>query len=136
MNNEKYLKKLLKIAAIFLWYFTPLFFLIISDVGNRLFQENSFLGNLIVRFPYQWDHELMFAGFCFVWGIFVWRAAKSPENNKSFIQFTAWGFLVNALTNILVGLFRTQDLAHLVTDSIPWLIISFSIFYLIRNKQD
>lgn len=133
MHNDRYLKNVLKISAIFLWYFTPLFLLIVSDIGSRLFQENTFWGNLIVRHPYQWDYELMFAGFFLIWGIFVWKAARTPEKDLTFIKFTAWGFFAIVLTNILVGLFRTQDLIHLITDSIPWLVLGLLIFYMSKR---
>ncbi len=129
MSENKYLKIILKISAIYLWYFTPLFLLIISDIGSHLFQQNTFFGNLIVRYPYQWDYELMFAGFYFVWGIFVWKATKNPENNLSLIKFTGWGFFANVATNIIVGLFRTEELSHLATDSIPWLVLGLLIFH-------
>ena len=135
MNTEKSLKIILKISAIFLWYFTPLFLLIISDIGSRLFQEGTFLGEAIVRHPYQWDYELMFAGFFLIWGIFVWKAAKNPKDNLSFIKFTAWGFFAIVITNILVGVFKTQDLVHLVNDSIPWFLLGFLIF-IMSKKYD
>ena len=135
MSNDKYLKIVLKISAIFLWYFTPLFLLIISDIGSRLFQEDTFWGNLIVRHPYQWDYELMFAGFFLIWGIFVWKVAKNPEMNLSFIKFTAWGFFAIVLTNILVGLFKTQDFIHMATNSIPWFILGLLIF-IMGKKYD
>ncbi len=131
MNSEKSLKLLLKISTIFLWYFTPLFLLIVSS--QFLFPEGTFWGNLIVRHPYQWDYELMFAGFYLIWGIFVWKAANNPQNNLSFIKFTAWGFFATALTNIIVGLFRPHELMHLTTDSILWLLLGFLI--LIMSKK-
>lgn len=133
MKNEKFLKIVLKISSIYLWYFTPLFLLIISDIGKRLFREGTPLGEAIVRHPYQWDYELMFAGFFLVWGIFVWKAAKNPEQNLTFIKFTAWGFFVTVITNILVGLFKTQDLVHLINDSISWFVLGFLI--LITTKS-
>lgn len=133
MNTEKTLKIVLKISAIYLWYFIPLFLLIVSDIGSHLFQQGTFFGNLIVRYPYQWDYELMFAGFYLVWGIFVWKAAKNPENNLSLIKFTAWGFFANVATNIIVGLLRTQELSHLATDSILWLVLGLLIFHLSKK---
>ncbi len=132
MNQEKNLKIILKISAIFLWYFTPLFILIVTS--PFLFKQGTFWGDLIVRHPYQWDYELMFAGFYLVWGIFVWKTAKNPGNNLSFIKFTAWGFLANVVTNIIVGLLRTQELSHLVTDSIPWFGLGLLIFYFSKKS--
>ena len=118
-----------------MWYFTPLFLLIVSDIGSLLFQQSTFWGNAIIRFPYQWDYELMFAGFYLIWGIFVWKAAKNPENNLSFIKFTAWGFFATVITNILVGLFRTHELSHLIGDSVPWLILGLLIITLSKELE-
>lgn len=136
MDVEKSLKISLKISAIFLWYFTPLFLFIVSDIGSNLFQQDTILGNLIVRYPYQWDYELMFAGFYFIWGVFIWKASKNPENNLSFIKFTAWGFFANVLTNIIAGLFRMEELAHLMTDSIPWFVLGYLILYFSKKLKD
>lgn len=129
MTTDKYPKIVLKISAIFLCYFTPLFLFIVLDIGNWPLQPNSFFGDLIVRHPYQWDYELMFAGLYLVWGIFIWRASKNLGNNLMFIRFTAWGFFVNASTMVITGLLKTQELAHLAIDSIPWLALSFLMFY-------
>lgn len=123
----------MKISAIYLWYFTPLFLLIVSRVGNRLLQQGSLLGDLIIRYPYQWDYELMFAGFYLIWGIFLWKAAKDPAKNISFIKFTAYGFFANVATNLIVGLFRTEELVHLLTDSILWFMLACLMFRL-NNK--
>jgi hypothetical protein len=131
MKDEKYIKVVLRVSAVFLWYFTPLFLLIVSGIVGRLFPDDI----LIVRHPYQWDYELMFAGFFLVWGIFVWKAAKNPEMNLSFIKFTAWGFFAIVLTNILVGLFKTADFIHLANDSIPWFILGLLIF-IMSKKYD
>ena len=132
-ENEKFLKVVLRFSAIFLWYFTPLFLLIISDTGTRLFQEGTTLGEAIIRRPYQWDYELMFAGFFLVWGIFIWKAAKNPKENSSFIKFTAWGFFAIVITNILVGVFKTRDLTHLTNDSILWFVLGLLIFITSNN---
>lgn len=130
--NSKNLKIVLKVSALYLWYFTPLFLLIISN-GSHLLQQGTFLGNLIIRHPYQWDYELMFAGLYLVWGIFVWKASKNIENNLNLIKFTAWGFFAIIVTNIIVGLFRIHELAHLISDSIPWLLLGSLIIYFIRK---
>lgn len=132
MDKEKSLRMILKISAIFLWYFTPLFFLIVSS--PLLFHQGTFWGDLIVRHPYQWDYEFFFALFYLVWGVFVWKAAKNPSKDISLVKFTAWAFLVNAISLILVGFFRRLELAHLATDSIPWIVISAVIFYFSRGK--
>jgi len=89
----------------------------------------------MIRYPYQWDYELMFAGLFLVWGIFVWEASKKLSENKSVIHFTAWAFLAHAVSMIIVGLIRSSAFVHLLTDSIPWFLISFAIFYLNHKKS-
>ncbi|MBI5803536.1 hypothetical protein HY448_02515 [Candidatus Pacearchaeota archaeon] len=133
MEKEKYLKIILKISSLFLLYFIPLFFLVVSDFGKNFLQVGTFLGNLLIRYPYQWDYELMFLGIYLVWGIFLWKASKNPEKNITFIKFTAWGFIVNAITMIIVGSVKTEDLIHLITDSVPWFGLGFLIFYFNKN---
>jgi len=134
--NEKPLKITLKIAAIFLWYFVLLFLFIISDMAmsTPFLNQGTFIGDLIIRFPYQWDYELMFAGLFLVWRVFVWKASNNISENEAIIQFTAWAFLVHAISMITVGLIRTSAFVHLLTDSIPWFLISFLIFYFNRRS--
>lgn len=89
----------------------------------------------MIRYPYQWDFELFFAGLFLVWGIFIWRASQNLHRDKSVIHFTAWAFLTHAVTMIIVGLIRQQELTHLVNDSISWFLMSFLIFYF-QNKYN
>ncbi len=137
MKKEKYLKMILKITAIFLWYFTPLFFFIVWDINraNPLLKEGTILGDMLVRRPYQWDFELFFAGLFLVWGIFVWRATKDTQKDSNIIKFTGWAFLVQAITMILAGAIRSQDLMHLLNDSIYWFILAFLILYFAPTPQ-
>ena len=130
------MKTLLTITSLFLWYFVVLFILIVWDLaqGSRLFTQGTLLGNAVARYPYQWDYELMFAGLFLVWGIFLWKASNNLAANKTLITFTAWAFLVHAVTMIIVGIFKTQDLGHMLGDSIPWFALSFLLFYFI-NKE-
>ena len=136
MNKVQFLKITLRIAAFFLWYLSLLFLLIIWDVNasTPFLKKGTFVGDLIIRYPYQWDYELMFAGLFLVWGTFVWRASKNLQSNKTIIQFTAWGFLAHAMSMIVVGVIKTTDFAHLATDSTPWFIISFLVFYFARKE--
>lgn len=126
----------LKITAIFLWYFVALFFFIVWDLNRAtpFFEKGTLLGDMVIRSPYQWDFELMFSGLFLIWGIYVWEAAKNPEQNKAIISFTAWGFLMHAVTMIIIGLIRQHELVHLANDSIYWFTISFFIFYFKAKK--
>ncbi len=134
--NEKVLKVTLRITALFLWYFVLLFLFIVLDMNmsTPFLKEGTFIGDMMIRYPYQWDYELMFAGLFLVWGIFLWKASKKLSENKMVIQFTAWAFLAHAVSMIIVGLIRSSAFTHLVTDSILWFLISFLIFYLSREK--
>lgn len=137
MNKEKYLNIILKITAFFLWYFVALFFFVVWDMNraNPLFKEGTTLGDMMVRHPYQWDFELFFAGLFLVWGIFVWRATKTTEKNSNIIKFTGWAFFVHAITMIIVGIIRSQELVHLLNDSIYWFLLSFLILYFSAKLQ-
>ena len=121
----------LKITSVFLWYFVVLFFFIVWDLNRAepLFREGTRLGDAMIRFPYQWDFELMFAGIFLVWGIFLWKASRNAKNNLLFIRFTAWAFLVHAISMIIIGLINSQELMHLVNDSIFWFLITFLLFF-------
>ena len=127
----------LKTTAIFLWYFVALFFFIIWDINrvNPFFKEGSTLGDMMIRHPYQWDFELFFAGLFLVWGIFIWQAAKNPQKDSSIIKFTGWAFLIHAVTMIIVGFIRSQELIHLLNDSIYWFFLSFLILYFAPKQQ-
>lgn len=131
MTKEKNLKIILKITAVFLWYFVALFFFIVWDMSREspLFQKGTTLGDMMARSPYQWDFELFFAGLFLVWGIFVWRAAKNIQKDLNLIKFTGWAFLVHAVTMIIVGAIRKQELIHLLNDSIYWFLLGFLILY-------
>ena len=137
MKKEKYLSFVLKCSALFLWYFVALFAFIVLD-GNRaepLLKEGTALGDMMIRFPYQWDFELFFAGLFLVWGIFLWRSTRTIERDMNMIQFTGWAFLMHAVTMIGAGMIRTQDFVHLLTDSIPWYVLGFLIVYLEYRRR-
>jgi len=127
----------LKATAIFLWYFVALFFFIVWDINrvNPILKEGSTFGDMMVRFPYQWDFELFFAGLFLVWGIYVWRATKNTQEDANLIRFTGWAFLIHAVTMVIVGAIRSQDLVHLLTDSIYWFIFAFLILYFAPTPQ-
>lgn len=128
-------KSILRVTALFLWYFVVVFLFIVWDInnGSPLLQEGTTIGKLMVRYPYQWDFELFFAGLFLVWGIFIWRAGKDISASRSLIQFTGWAFLVHAITMIIVGLIKTDDLIHMLNDSIYWFIFGTLTLYSARK---
>ena len=96
-----------------------------------LLKENTFLGDILIRRPYQFDFELMFTVLYFVWGIFLWKFSKEPNKNSNFVSFTAWAFLTQAIVMIILAVFRTEEALHFVLDSIPWFILGTLLF---RNR--
>ncbi|GEM_PF-2962594 len=122
---------LLKICAIFLWYFTLVFLLAVFGSYIPLLKENTFLGDILIRRPYQFDFELMFTVLYFVWGIFLWKSSVNPNKNSNFVSFTAWAFLTQAIVMIVLAVLRTDETLHFVLDSIPWFILGTLLF---RNK--
>ncbi len=124
-------KNLLRLTALFLWYFVAIFLIISWDIsnGSQLLQEGSFWGDLVVRHPYQWDFELFFAGLFLVWGVFIWKARRNIKANHSLIRFTGWAFIVHAVTMIIAGAVQTNDWFHLLHDSIYWLVLGGLVLY-------
>lgn len=137
MKKEKYLDITLKAAAIFLWSFSPLFLFIVWDIHreNPILKEGEALGDMILRFPYRWDFELFFAGFFLVWGIYVWRATKDIQKDINLVKFTGWAFFVHGITYLITGAFRSNELVHLLTDSVYWFVFAFLILYLAPTTQ-
>ena len=137
MKKEKYLKFALKAAAIFLWSFVPIFLFIVWDINraNPILKEGEPLGDMIIRFPYQWDFELFFAGFFLVWGIYIWRATKDIQKDINLIRFTSWAFLVHGITYLIAGAFRTNEIVHILTDSTYWFAFAFLILYFAPAPQ-
>ena len=123
---------LLKISALFLWYLTFVFFLIILGANAPFLKEGTLLGDILIRRPYQWDFELMFSVLYFVWGLFLWKASKEATKNSLFISFTGVAFITQAIIMIIMAFLRTGEALHFVLDSIPWFILGF---LLLRHKS-
>lgn len=110
------IKNINKISALYLWSYIPVFILVITDIKFGYLSEN--IKNILARYPYAWDFELMFTTLFAVWGIFLWK-------NNNLNKFSAYAFVTQGLVMILLGLFRLSEVAHLFTDSILWLILGF-----------
>lgn len=135
MEKARTLKILTQITAIFLWYFVVIFFLIVWDMNRTspIFKDGTLLGDLMVRHPYQWDFELFFAGLFLIWGFFLWKAGKNIQKDINIIRFTGWAFFTHAVTMIIVGSIKQNDLIHLINDSIPWFLLGLLI--LLNSKK-
>lgn len=129
--NKITLSVSLKVLAIILWLFTPLFLITILYLNNLI----NLPGWLIpdIRGEYKWDFELMFAVIYFVWGIFLWKAAKYPVKHLLFIDFTIWANLIHGLTMILIGIINKDEFFHLLNDGGLLIILASLIYFKRRN---
>lgn len=114
---------LLKISALYLWYFILVFVLAVLGSTLPFLQEGTLLGDILIRRPYQWDFEFMFTMLFAVWGIFLWKESKTPQKNSIFISFTGWAFVTQAISMIILALLRTHETSHFILDSIPWFML-------------
>ena len=119
---------LLKISALFLWYFTLVFLLAVFGSNIPLLKEDTFLGDILIRRPYQFDFELMFTVLYFVWGIFLWKSSKESNKNSNFVSFTGWTFLTQAIVMVILAFLQSRESLHFIFDSIPWFILGALLF--------
>jgi len=121
-------KILIRLVAIYLWWFSIVFILVIGFSSISFLAEGTFLGDTLIRRPYQWDFELMFTVLFFIWGIFLWRSSTDIKSNKTFINFTAWALLTHGLVFIAIGLLKPEILTHAILDSIWWIAAGVIMF--------
>ncbi len=119
----KIIQKINKFSAIYLWWYVIVFILVIIDLKLNFLSEG--IKNILARYPYQWDYELMFATLFFTWGIFLW---KDSRLNK----FSGYAFLTQGLVMIILGLIRRNEIIHLFSDSILWFVLGYIL--LKQNK--
>lgn len=113
---ERKLSLSLKLLAWFFFWYTVVFILsVLPLLGIELpsvFQP-QFRGH-----AYVWDFELFFTAIYFVWGIFLWKASRTPRQHRFFIDFTICATFAHILAMLTVGLIRTTDLVHLLLDGL------------------
>ena len=123
------IKSGIRLAALILWIF-------VTTIGLALLYKivgkEDFFSAYLIREPYRWDFELMFAAIYFIWGIFLWRAARQPISNLSFIDFTIWANVAHGAVMIAIAFLREGEFFHLLSDSI--LFISVAILLISIRK--
>lgn len=104
----------LKLLSIYLWVYTPVFIL------SLLPARQSTLGQLFIRDAQivNWEFELLFAMIFFVWGIYLWKASKWPNENQFFINFTISATIVHIVWMVIVGVLNAQDTLHMFKDAV------------------
>ena len=72
--------------------------------------------------PYQSDYFIMIVGLYATLGLFLWNAARHPENNISLIWFTVWSSVVHALIMAAQSIAYPEHHGHLYGD-VPVLLL-------------
>lgn len=112
-----------KIAAVYLWWYSLVFIVVVADLKIGFLSVG--IKNILARYPYQWDFELMFAMLFVVWGIFLWRDVKLS-------RFSGYLFLSQGIAMILLAFLQTGEGAHFIMDSILWLALGL---LLVKTKN-
>lgn len=73
--------------------------------------------------PYESDYFMMIVGLYATLGVFLWNAARRPENNVSLIWFTVWSSAVHAVVMAVESLNNGHHLGHLWGD-VPALLLA------------
>ncbi len=120
-------KILIRLVSLYLWWFVIVFIFALLQSSSFL-APGTFLGDFLIRQPYQWDFELMFTTLFFIWGIFLWKASTKINENRTLIIFSAWAFLTHGVVFIIIGLIQSNILVHAITDSLGWLAASTLLF--------
>ncbi|MBP6904982.1 MAG: hypothetical protein KBB91_02920 [Candidatus Pacebacteria bacterium] len=121
-------KIFVRIVALYLFWFSIVFILAITAGDSLFLSEGTFLGDLLIRRPYQIDFELMFTVLFFVWGIFLWKASSRLDQSQLFLRFSGWAFLTHATVFIIIGLIKSEVLTHAITDGIGWALTGTLLF--------
>ncbi len=73
--------------------------------------------------PYESDYFMMIVGLYATLGLFLWNAARQPENNISLIWFTVWSSAVHAVVMAVESLHNEHHMGHLWGD-VPALLLA------------
>ncbi|KND50903.1 MAG: hypothetical protein AB202_00660 [Parcubacteria bacterium C7867-007] len=129
---ERRLSLSLKLLALFFFWYTVVFILSVLPllgIGLPSLIQPSFRG-----VAYVWDFELFFTVIYFVWGIYLWKASRTPQQHKLFIDFTLWATFAHILAMFAVGFIRTEDFGHLVIDGVA-LAIPLALVTIFRYRH-
>lgn len=108
--------------------------LILTSTDAAIVQDGGALRFL------RWDMlakhvELMLEAVYFVWGIFMFRAARRPMAYLSFLDFTLWANLVHGLLMIYQALILHGFMYKMFLDVAYCLVLSAGI-WLLRPKGE
>jgi hypothetical protein len=121
-------KLLIQLVAVYLFWFTIVFILAVGFSDLSFLKQGTFLGDALIRRPYQIDFELMFTALFLVWGIFLWKASSDLEQNRTFIHFSACALFTHGVVFVILGFTKPEILSHMLLDSVWWLLAGILLF--------
>lgn len=84
--------------------------------------------------PYQSDYFMMIVGLYATLGLFLWNAARHPENNISLIWFAVWSSVVHAAVMAVQSVHCKHHMGHLWGD-VPALLLAAAVLaVLVRSS--
>lgn len=84
--------------------------------------------------PAQPEYEQMILGVYAVMGVYLFRAAKDPVADASFIWFVIWSNIVHAAVMLYHGVIDETEMANLVGDIPALFLVAFVLWYLMPKK--
>lgn len=120
------------LAVFFFWYIVVFMLSVLPLLGVSFapYLQPEFRGD-----TYAWDFELFFTAIFAVWGVFLLKAAKTPQKHILFIDFTIWATIAHIAAMLVIGIIRIDDLVHLVKDAIALTLpLVMVIYFRVRTK--
>jgi hypothetical protein len=84
--------------------------------------------------PYQSDYFMMIVCLYATLGLFLWNAARRPENNISLIWFAVWSSVVHAAVMAVQSLHGKHHMGHLWGDVPALLLAAVVLAVLVRSS--
>ncbi|MFZ0715890.1 DUF6632 domain-containing protein [Mycobacterium sp.] len=84
--------------------------------------------------PYQSDYFMMIVGLYATLGLFLWNAARHPENYVSLIWFTVWSSVVHAAVMAVQSLHGKHHMGHLWGD-VPALLLAAAVLAVLLRSS-
>ena len=84
--------------------------------------------------PYQSDYFMMIVSLYATLGLFLWNAARHPENNISLIWFAVWSSVVHAAVMAVQSVHCKHHMGHLWGDVPALLLAAVVLAVLVRSS--
>lgn len=102
---------------------------LVLDLG--IVGEGTFLEWFFFWQPRNVSYELMLIAMLGAWGVFLWRAARDPQEHRFFIDFSLLFLGLHALVMAYTALVVEGEVHHLITD-VFLLAVAAGVFLALR----